>query len=325
MLATLALTTAFAVKPVQVHHAQPMKQRTCTPFAAALSRRELGAATFAAAAAFQLPKAALAAGPTKVVVAGATGQTGRRVLDLLASKGGLTVIGGVRNPEAAKTKLAEASTTVRGAMAPDIVPAVDISAVKLAKLDVVKDSVDAMAETLKGADSLVIATGFVPGNPFNMGKDAHLVDNVGTIALVDAAKKAGVSKVVLVSSILTDAGAWNQRGSPGFQVTNAFGGVLDEKLVAEKYLRASGLDYSTLLFAGAKPIRPSSARRPAQSSPPFSTLPPHFALALTEQTRPRSPPLLLPSLPIPPHPSPSLPFPPHPSIPPIDHAPAMDL
>ena len=41
-------------------------------------------------------------------------------------------------------------------------------------------------------------------------------------------------QIVLVSSILTDAGAWGQRGSPGFQITNAFGGVLDEKIVAEK-------------------------------------------------------------------------------------------
>ena len=48
-------------------------------------------------------------------------------------------------------------------MAPDIVPAVDVSAVKLARLDVVKDSVPAMTKALEGADSLVIATGFVPG------------------------------------------------------------------------------------------------------------------------------------------------------------------
>ena len=192
MLAVLSLTSAFTVQPAikaHVHH-----QRLSSPVAA-LSRREAVGVTLAAAAALQLPDSALAAGPEKVVVAGATGQTGRRVLDLLASKGGLTVIGGVRDPTSAATKLSEASTTVRGAMAPDVVPAVDISAVKLAKLDVVKDSVDAMASTLQGADSLVIATGFVPGNPFNMGKEAHAVDNLGTIALVDAAKKAGVSKV----------------------------------------------------------------------------------------------------------------------------------
>lgn len=35
-----------------------------------------------------------------------------------------------------------------------------------------------------------------------------------------------------------------QENSAGFKITNAFGGVLDEKLVAENYLRASGLDYT---------------------------------------------------------------------------------
>lgn len=90
-----------------------------------------------------------------------------------------------------------------------------------------------------------------------MGKAAKAVDNVGTIALIDAAKAAGVSKVVLVSSILTDAGAWGQRGSAGFQVTNAFGGVLDEKLVAERYLRASGLDYTIVRPGGLKATPPS--------------------------------------------------------------------
>ena len=46
----------------------------------------------------------------------------------------------------------------------------------------------------------------------------HAVDNVGTCALIDAAKAAGVRKVVLVSSILTDGGAWGQLNSPGYQI-----------------------------------------------------------------------------------------------------------
>ena len=44
-------------------------------------------------------------------------------------------------------------------------------------------------------------------------------EDLGTIALVDAAKKAGVKKVVMVSSILTNGRAWGQEKSPGFQVT----------------------------------------------------------------------------------------------------------
>jgi len=202
------------------------------------------------------PAPAAAATPKKVVVAGATGQTGRRILERLASKGGLTVVGGVRDVAKASKSLAEASVTVRGAMVQQVA-AVDTSAVTLAKLNVVKDSVSEMAATLKGADSLVIATGFVPGNPFEMNKEAHLVDNVGTIALVDAAKAAGVSKVVLVSSILTNGREWGQAKSPGFVVTNAFGGVLDEKIIAEKYLRASGIDYTIVRPGGLKATPPS--------------------------------------------------------------------
>jgi len=201
-------------------------------------------------------QAAMRGEARKTMVAGATGQTGRRILEKLASQGGLSVIGAVRNTDKAKKALGEASVTVRGAMV-QTVPSVDTSAVTLAKLDVVKDDVGTMTQTLKGAQALVIAVGFVPGNPFEMGKAAKAVDNVGTIALIDAAKAAGVSKVVLVSSILTDAGAWGQRGSAGFQVTNAFGGVLDEKLVAERYLRASGLDYTIVRPGGLKATPPS--------------------------------------------------------------------
>jgi len=137
--------------------------------------------------------------------------------------------------------------------------AIDASAVELKALDVEKSTVDDMAATLKGSDGLVIAVGFVPGNPFKMDAAAHAVDNVGTIALIDAAKAAGVKKVVLVSSILTDAGAWGQLNSPGYQVTNAFGHVLEEKVVAERALRASGLDWTIVRPGGLKADAPTGA------------------------------------------------------------------
>jgi len=92
-----------------------------------------------------------------------------------------------------------------------------------------------------------------------MDAAAHAVDNVGTCALIDAAKQAGVKKVVLVSSILTDAGAWGQLDSAGYKITNAFGHVLEEKLVAEKYLRASGLDYTIVRPGGLKADAPTGA------------------------------------------------------------------
>ncbi len=68
-----------------------------------------------------------------------------------------------------------------------------------------------------------------------------------------------MKKVVLVSSILTNGRAWGQEKAPGFVVTNAFGGVLDEKLVAEKYLKASGLDYTIVRPGGLKAKAPTGA------------------------------------------------------------------
>jgi nucleoside-diphosphate-sugar epimerase len=206
------------------------------------------AATFVASMA---PEQVLAQEPKTVVVAGATGQTGRRVLERLAAQPGWTVIGGVRNVDKATKSLSESSTVIRGAMVQQV-NSIDTSKLNLKHLDVVQDSVEDLKNTLQGADSLVIAVGFVPGNPLKMNEEAHKVDNLGTIKLIDAAKAAGLKKVVLVSSILTDGRSWGQEQSPGFVITNAFGKVLDEKIVAENYLRASGLDYTIVRPGGLK-------------------------------------------------------------------------
>ena len=48
--------------------------------------------------------------------------------------------------------------------------------------------------------------------------------------MVDAAKKAGVKKFVLMSSLLTNGRAAGQGANPNFVILNLFGGVLDEKL-----------------------------------------------------------------------------------------------
>ena len=65
----------------------------------------------------------------------------------------------------------------------------------------------------------------------------------------------------MVSSILTNGRAWGQEKSPGFVVTNAFGNVLDEKLVAENYLKKSGLDYTIVRPGGLKAKPPTGALR----------------------------------------------------------------
>jgi uncharacterized protein YbjT (DUF2867 family) len=208
-----------------------------------LSRRDVFQTAIKGAAAASvltfLPSAPAQAEEIKtVVVAGATGLTGSRVYERLLSSGIYTATGGVRN-------VGKASKSLKGT---------------LKQLDVVKDSMDELAEALSGADGLIIATGMNPGkNLLRMSAAAHEVDNLGTIKLIDAAKKAGVKKVVMVSSILTNGRAWGQEESPGFVITNAFGGALDEKLQAEKYLRASGLDYTIVRPGGLQSEAPTGA------------------------------------------------------------------
>ena len=69
-----------------------------------------------------------------VVVAGATGQTGRRILERLASQSNISVIGGVRNVDKANKELSESSTVVRGAMIQKV-PSLSAAGLELRKLD----------------------------------------------------------------------------------------------------------------------------------------------------------------------------------------------
>jgi uncharacterized protein YbjT (DUF2867 family) len=197
--------------------------------------------------------------PLTIVVAGANGRTGQRVLERLAAQEGMTVIGGVRDVEKAKKKFTTAPTNVEGGKPAVTMQSlsVDPSRVRFAYLDVARESVDEMAQTLQGAHAIVSCLGFRPREPFEMAKEAHAVDNVGGLKLIDAARTAGVSKVVMLSSILTDAVAWGKQNTAGFRATNTFfGGVLNEKLVAEQYLRSSGLDYTIVRSASLIPDPP---------------------------------------------------------------------
>ena len=245
LLSLAASASAFSVcrqTPSPAFSASALAMSSDDNIDTVVSRRGLFQTAVVAGAAISAsslvtPPAAFAADMQKVVVAGATGQTGSRVFERLV-KAGVPTIGGVRNVE-------KASKAIKG---------------DLKHLDVVEDSVDALSATLEGADGLIIACGMNPGkNLLRLSAAAHEVDNLGTIKLIDAAKKAGVKKVVMVSSILTDGRAWGQENSPGFVATNAFGGALDEKLAAEKYLRASGLDWTIIRPGGLKSKEPTGA------------------------------------------------------------------
>ena len=173
-------------------------------------------------------------GPT-VLVVGSTGKTGKLVVSSLSSMNRANVVAGCRSLEKAKKlKLDQNGVELKGG--------VDVT-----------DTTENLALAMEGVDVVVIATGFVPGNPFKMNAAAHEVDNEGVVNCVDAAKKAGtVKKIVLISSILTNGREAGLADTPGFKITNAFGGVLDEKLVGEKYLRNSGIDWVIVRPAGLK-------------------------------------------------------------------------
>ncbi|KAL3146614.1 hypothetical protein ABBQ32_000846 [Trebouxia sp. C0010 RCD-2024] len=162
----------------------------------------------------------LAFGDSKTVfVAGATGNTGKRVVQQLSGKG-IKVLAGTRDPKKAEG-LGWGDT------------------VKLVTADVTSDATE-LAAAMKGADAVICAIGSSGFNP----KGPRTVDYEGTLHLVDAAKRAGVKKFVLMSSLLTNGRDAGQGTNPNFVVLNLFGGVLDQKLKAEKYLRGSGLDWT---------------------------------------------------------------------------------
>ncbi len=71
-------------------------------------------------------------------------------------------------------------------------------------------------------------------------------DYHGTRNLVDAARKAGVSRFIFVTAI----GCGDSRGTVGPRVLEFLGAVLEEKTLGEDYLMASGLDYTILRPGG---------------------------------------------------------------------------
>ncbi|KAL6751857.1 hypothetical protein V8C86DRAFT_2768786 [Haematococcus lacustris] len=164
---------------------------------------------------------------TKVFVAGATGNTGRRVVQELRLAG-FNVLAGTRDAKkAAGLGLGlDAGVTVVTA-------------------DVLQGA-SQLEAALGDAQAVICATGYTGFNPQGFGR----VDETGTKALVDAAKARGVAKFVLVSSLLTNAQAVGQADNPNYKFLNLFGQVLDHKLVAEQYLRASGLDYTIIRPGG---------------------------------------------------------------------------
>jgi uncharacterized protein YbjT (DUF2867 family) len=158
-----------------------------------------------------------------VLVAGGHGKVALRLLGLLAGQGH-RARGLVRDPGQA------ADLEARGAVA------------VLGDLEADAD----LAGYVQGADAVVFAAGAGPGSG---PERKRTVDLGGAVKLADAAKAVGVRRYVMVSSI----------GADRPHASGAMRPYLEAKAEADRYLMASGLDY-TIVRPGSLTDDPGSGR-----------------------------------------------------------------
>ena len=153
----------------------------------------------------------------KAFVAGATGETGRRIVQELSSRN-IPVRALVRDVDKARGILPASAELVEG--------------------DVLKP--ETLSAAMGDSTVLLCATGakpsFDPTGPYK-------VDYEGTKNLVDAAKAKGIEHFVFVSSLCT---------SQFFHPLNLFWLILVWKKQAEEYIQKSGLTYTIVRPGGLK-------------------------------------------------------------------------
>lgn len=177
----------------------------------------------------------------KVFVAGATGQTGRRIVQQLVERQ-IAVKALVRDRDRASS----------------ILPA----SVEIVVGDVARP--DSFRGEITDCTVLICATGASPGlNPFGPFE----VDYIGTKNLVDVAKQQQIAHFILVSSLCV---------SNFFHPLNLFWLILVWKKQAEQYLQQSGLTYTIVRPGGLlnseerSPLVMSSADRLSEGRIPRS-------------------------------------------------------
>lgn len=153
----------------------------------------------------------------KALVAGATGQTGRRIVQQLVQRG-VAVRALVRDAETARSILPPETELVEG--------------------DVLKP--ETLAAAIGDCTVILCATGAKPGfDP----TAPYKVDYEGSKNLVDAAKAKGMEQFVFVTSLCV---------SKFFHPLNLFFLILVWKQQAENYLKQSGLTYTIVRPGGLK-------------------------------------------------------------------------
>ncbi len=153
----------------------------------------------------------------KALVAGATGQTGQRIVEQLLAKG-IEVKALVRDREKALAQLP--------------------TGIEIAVGDVLEPS--SLAAAFADCQVLLSATGAVPSLDIT---GPYKVDYEGNKNLVDAAKLAQIDQFVMVSSLCV---------SKLLHPLNLFWGILYWKQQAEDYLKRSGVPYTIVRPGGLK-------------------------------------------------------------------------
>ena len=150
----------------------------------------------------------------KVLVAGANGTTGRQIVSLLAKEENHTALAMIRKEEQIE----------------------DIK--KAGGEPVLADLEGNLDQAVQGVSAVIFAAGSGP----KTGPDkTTAVDRDGAISLIDAAKKAGVKRFVMLSAIGSDT---PEQGPEGMQH------YFKAKLDADEHLKQSGLTY-TIVRPGA--------------------------------------------------------------------------
>ena len=169
----------------------------------------------------------------RVVVFGATGKTGQRIVSNLKEMPNTEIICAVRS-----------LSKGRSIFGPDT------GTCSLLPCDIVTDSTAKISSIVKGADACVCAFG---------GGNAFEVDYRGTVKTIDACVDARVGKYVMISSLLTNGLQSGQLLNPQFLLLNAFGGVLLWKRQAELYLEKQyNMKYTIVRPGGLTDNAPSS-------------------------------------------------------------------
>jgi uncharacterized protein YbjT (DUF2867 family) len=162
----------------------------------------------------------------RVAIAGGHGQIAQRLARVLTARGDQAVAL-IRNPD-------HADDVARAGAEPAVV-------------DLEHASEEDVAKAIEGADAVVFAAGAGPGSG---PERKETMDYGGAVKLIAAAKRAGVDRYVIVSSMGADANA------PG---DDTFGVYLRAKGRADEAVRASGLD-ATVVRPGRLTNDPGTGR-----------------------------------------------------------------